>query len=194
MIRRMNEILLSAFLLAPLYGVLYKVKFRSRRKTVQYFVFAVYLAAVYTFVGLPTLQFVRFRPTFTLLPVVPMLADWKNTILNVCLFVPLGMMLPFLWADYSSLKRTAHFAFLLSLTIELLQIFTYRLTDINDLIANTLGAVAGFGVYRLVADRFPALGRRGYEKHDLPVILLSVCFVMFFIQPCLATLLYHLAG
>jgi glycopeptide antibiotics resistance protein len=114
-------------------------------------VFATYLSAVYLFVGMPTLQFMRFDVSLTLVPFLPMVDDIKNTILNIFLFVPLGVILPFLWKKYNSAKAVLLFGFFLSLSIELLQILTYRATDINDILANTLGSVLGYFLFSIIA-------------------------------------------
>ena len=106
MLYKFIEILISAIVLIPVFVLLNRTMFHNIRKTVLYFVFAVYLAAVYLFVGMPTLQFMRFEVSLTLVPFLPMVADFKNTILNIILFVPLGIMLPFLWKKYNTLKAS----------------------------------------------------------------------------------------
>jgi glycopeptide antibiotics resistance protein len=179
-------------LLVPVFSVLNKSKFHSIKKTMLYFMFATYLTAVYLFVGMPTLQFMRFDLSLTLMPFLPMIADFKNTILNIILFIPLGIMLPFLWKKYNNLKTTLIFGFSMSLVIELLQILTYRATDINDLIANTLGAVVGYFVFRITSCVFPSLSKFAKRTNEIAVILLSVFAVMFFVQPYLATLYYRI--
>lgn len=192
MLLMLLEVLFSVIVLIPIYLILNKVKFHSMKKTIYYFVFATYLSAVYLFVGMPTLQFMRFELSITLIPFIPMLADLKNTILNIILFVPLGIMLPFLWKKYHSLKNTAIFSFLLSLSIELLQILTYRATDINDLIANTLGAILGYFIFSIVSRIIPTLNKVARKTNDIAIIIVSVLFVNFFIQPYLATLYYKI--
>ena len=159
----------------------------------MYFVFAVYLSAVYLFVGMPTLQFMQFELSLTLIPFLPMMTDIKNTILNIFLFLPLGVMLPFLWKKYNRLADTLLFAFGMSLSIEVLQILTYRATDINDLIANTFGTAAGYSVFRILSYAFPSINTFPGKKNDVYVIILSVFLVMFFIQPYLATLYYTIS-
>lgn len=192
MLSMLLEVVFSIIVLIPIYLILNKVKFHSMKKTIYYFVFATYLSAVYLFVGMPTLQFMRFELSITLIPFIPMLADLKNTILNIILFVPLGIMLPLLWKKYHSLKSTVVFSFLLSLSIELLQILTYRATDINDLIANTLGAILGYFIYSIVSRIIPTLNKIARKKNDIAIIIASVLFVNFFIQPYLATLYYKI--
>lgn len=190
MLNKMIEILISMLLLVPVFSVLNKIRFHSIKSAMLYFVFATYLAAVYLFVGMPTLQFMRFDLSLTLTPFLPMIADFKNTILNIILFIPLGIMLPFLWKKYNTLRATLLFGFCMSLAIELLQIFTYRATDINDLIANTLGAVVGYFAFRITACIFPSVKEFATRKNEIAVIMLSVFWVMFLIQPYLANLYY----
>lgn len=190
MIYKLIEIFLSAVLLAPVFWLLDRVRFHDRKRTVLYFVFGLYLAAVYSFVGLPTLQFMRFELNLEWVPFAPMLVDLRNTVLNVVLFVPLGILLPFLWKKYRTWKASILFGFGMSLAIELLQILTYRATDINDLIANTLGTAIGYGIYQFAAHLIPALKGIGKRKDEVTVVIAAVFLVMFFLQPYLATAFY----
>ena len=192
MLYKFIEILISAIVLIPVFALLNRTMFHNIRKTVLYFVFAVYLAAVYLFVGMPTLQFMRFEVSLTLVPFLPMVADFKNTILNIILFVPLGIMLPFLWKKYNTLKATAVFGFMMSLSIELLQLFTYRATDINDLIANTLGTVFGYFLFRMISYLVPSVRNVAKSKTEVAAVIVPVILVMFFVQPYLASIFYKI--
>ena len=190
MLNKIIEILISVLLLIPVFSVLNITRFHSIKKTFLYFVFATYLAAVYLVVGMTKLQFMRFDLSLTLMPFLPMIADFKNTILNIILFIPLGIMLPFLWKKYNSLSATLIFGFSMSRGIEVLQILTYRATDINDLIANTVGAVLGYFVFRTISCVFPSVTKFARKKNDIAIVMLSVFMVMFLIQPYLASLYY----
>ena len=192
MLNKIIEILISVLLLIPVFSVLNITRFYSTKKTILYFVFATYLAAVYLFVGMPTLQFMRFDLSLTLTPFLPMIADFKNTILNIILFIPLGIMLPFLWKKYNTLSETLILGFSMSLAIELLQIFTYRATDINDLLANTIGTVLGYCIFRLISCCFSPILKFAEKKNELPVIMASVFGAMFFVQPYIANIYYRL--
>ena len=64
-----------------------------------------------------------------------------SMILNVVMFLPLGFLLPLLWEEYQSLKKTAVTGLFFSLGIEFCQLFNRRVSDVEDLLANTLGAV-----------------------------------------------------
>ena len=190
MLNKIIELLISAVILIPFFGVLNKFCFHNTKQSVLYFVFAIYLSAVYLFVGMPTLQFIRLELSLTLIPFLPMIADIKNTVLNIVLFLPLGVMLPFFWKKYNRLADTFLFAFGMSLCIEVSQILTYRATDVNDLIANTLGAVIGYYTFQITSHIIPATTKFTREKNEAGTIILPVFIAMFFIQPYLATLFY----
>ena len=192
MLNKLIEILISMIILIPVFWVLNIIRFHNIKKTALYFIFATYLSAVYLFVGMPTLQFMRFELSLTLIPFLPMIADLKNTILNIILFVPLGIMLPFLWKKYNTLKAALMFGFGMSLAIEILQILTYRATDINDIIANTVGTVLGYFIFRITSCVFPSVMKFARKKNEICVVLLSVFLVMFFVQPYLASLYYQI--
>jgi glycopeptide antibiotics resistance protein len=85
-------------------------------------------------------------------------------VLNVVMFVPLGVLLPLLWPRLNSIRRIAVLGVCASMAIELTQLLLWvtvgsrRTVDVNDLIANTLGALLGLLVLRLVASRPPRPG------------------------------------
>lgn len=72
---------------------------------------------------------------------------WINFIGNIFVFVPYGFLLPYLWR--CSTGKTVLYGALLSLTIEILQLFLPRITDIDDLLLNTLGAFLGAWLFIL---------------------------------------------
>ena len=192
MLYKFIEILLSAIALIPVFAMLHIIRFHNIKKTALYFVFAIYLAAVYLFVGMPTLQFMRFDVSLTLIPFLPMIGDLKNTILNIILLVPLGAMLPFLWEKYNTIEATVAFGFMVSLFIELMQLFTYRATDINDLIANTLGTLFGYFLFRMTSHLVPSIRNFAQRKNEVTLVISPAILVMFFVQPYLASIFYKI--
>lgn len=74
-------------------------------------------------------------------------SDLYGLLMNIVLFVPLGMMIPLLWKKGASLLQTTFIGFSFSLLIEMSQLFNWRATDIDDLLMNTLGTVIGYIVY-----------------------------------------------
>lgn len=69
-----------------------------------------------------------------------------NIIGNIVIFMPIGVFSNYLFK--TDFKYTALFAFLISLTIEGTQLSLERMTDVDDLILNTSGAILGYGIYK----------------------------------------------
>ena len=84
-----------------------------------------------------------------------------SMILNVVMFMPLGFLLPLLWKEYQSLVRTAIIGFCFSCGIAFCQLFNRRVSDVDDLLMNTLGAILGWLIW-IVFSRITHLkyGRR----------------------------------
>lgn len=182
----MAEILPVVIFLLPLYAVLWKRYFRDVWKTAVCFLFSFYLCAVYALVGLPNTAYIRFDLSGNLVPFRDILYGIRSSIQNVLLFVPLGVFLPLLWERYRMVKNTVFFGFCMSLTIELLQIFAYRATDVNDLITNTAGTLIGWCLFAPIRQKVPAAAK---QEKDLLLVLASSAAGMFFLQPFLVALL-----
>ena len=73
---------------------------------------------------------------------------FKYEELDIGFFVPLGALIPFVF-KLSPLKIILGIMFF-SIAIEVLQMFSGRFFEINDILANTLGGVIGYGVYAIV--------------------------------------------
>ncbi len=89
------------------------------------------------------------EPWWTVLRWVPGDVDAPSFVLNVIMFLPLGVLLPLLRPALDDLRRLALVAAAASLAIEVTQFLlgiavgSRRTVDVNDLIANTAGAVLG---------------------------------------------------
>ena len=68
---------------------------------------------------------------------------------NIGMFLPIGFFTALLWRR-GRLWRSTLVGFLTSLSIETIQLFIDRGTDLDDLILNTVGAAAGYLLYRLI--------------------------------------------
>ncbi len=175
----------AAVLLLPIFCLLRNSAFHSWKKTIWYFFLALYLCAVYVVVGLPDIRYIRLDFNINLRPFAYMFSAYKSTLLNVLLFVPLGFFLTVLWTRFGKIWYTILFGFLTSLTIELLQIFTYRATDVNDLMTNTFGTLVGWCVGRLALRLIPGLNPEENTQNVFAVCAISFG-VMFFLHPFLA--------
>lgn len=93
---------------------------------------------------------------------------FKNIIGNILLFLPYG----YFTSDYLKTKKgwwIAGLTFLISLTIEIVQLYIGRTFDVDDVILNTLGGILGFLIYYIL--------ERGKEK--LPAYLTSDGIINF---------------
>lgn len=90
----------------------------------------------------------------------------KQIVGNFVMLLPLGVYLPFLYRrfrKFAGFFAVTFISFLVSVSIEILQLATnYRSTDVDDIILNTLGAVAGFLIYQVIR----AIISRGQGQTD----------------------------
>ena len=165
------------------------------RTWIVWLVFYYYLCVMLTkIVGLPTIgEYIRlsglgesfFHPNINLIPFSDGFS--LSFLLNIALFVPLGFLCPFLSKRYRSIKNTLLFALGVSLSIEILQLFTlYRATDIDDLITNVVGALIGYlcfqVVHKLVTRKSNAVNEveEPHYMRYMPILLIVTTFLLNF--------------
>ena len=98
-----------------------------------------------------------FPPRINLVPVVHLM-DYPemrkamlNLIGNTTMFIPLGIVWPSVFPQLDCHKKVIAAGVGASLCIEILQLpFFDRVSDIDDLILNSLGFLVGYGIYMLV--------------------------------------------
>lgn len=72
---------------------------------------------------------------------------WMQIILNIIMLTPLGILLPIVDKRFYKFKWTFGAAFLLTLSIETMQLITgYGVFDLDDIFNNTIGAIIGYGI------------------------------------------------
>ncbi len=179
------ETLITPLLIVVLFLIMQKLYFKEWRKTFLYILFSLYLVVVYRVTGLPDLMTFEFNPRFQLTPFYDIKNDALNCMLNIFLFIPLGVFLPALWRDLFSFKNTMIWASAITLLIELMQIFCGRLTDINDLMTNLFGAFIGFCILRMITKAFPKLFKNKFKKRELVLVFGSTFWILFFVDPIL---------
>lgn len=129
-----------------------------------------------------------FRPRFNFLPFVDMIKGPIDTALNVLLFLPLGVLLPLLYAEFENAKKTLLAACILSFSIECIQMFGLGITDVNDLLTNTAGAMLGFALSKTRRAMIPADRKKKLQAAAVPgtweaallaviMILCALCFI-----------------
>ena len=73
-----------------------------------------------------------------------------NFVGNTTMFIPVGIIWPIVFKELDTPLRTIAAGAGFSLLIEILQLpFFDRVSDIDDLLLNTLGFATGYGIYRL---------------------------------------------
>ena len=163
--------------------------FHNIKKTAAYILFSLYLAAICFLVGFPNIAGMRIVLSHNFIPLRGMLTDITNSYLNVLLFIPLGIFVPCLWPEYRSMMKTVGLGLMTSLGIEILQIFTFRASDINDVITNVAGTMIGYLIGKLIINRFPQLNWLGCKERELYLLYVTVGVVMFFSQPFIQSVL-----
>ncbi|WP_318614144.1 VanZ family protein [Sporosarcina sp. YIM B06819] len=83
-----------------------------------------------------------------------------NFLGNICIFIPIGFMVPLLWRRFNRFWKVTLVGFGISLFIETTQLTQARSTDIDDLWLNTLGAMLGYGAYALTRKFYPRVVAR----------------------------------
>ena len=137
---------------------LYMTKFKNvrygRMHYVMTYIFIFYLSMALEVTGIPTIyELIRSGIVIDsgTINLVPFSTDTYTIsyILNIIMFMPLGFLLPMIWRR-CRFHQVLLIGMLSSLAIEIMQLFNWRVSDIDDLLMNTRGAVIGFFLFRLV--------------------------------------------
>lgn len=184
---------IAVFLLPAL--LLLEARRLDRRRTPLLVLFALYLAVMLSVTGVPSVYHWTWDPAVNLIPFADIVNSpgsyLKNSALNCLLFLPLGFFLPLLWPEFRSGKRTFLLGLGVSLVIELLQLFSFRFTDIDDLILNTLGAVLGFLLARTLFRGWKGNPAPTPPRWELPAVIILVFLVMMLLQPLFSSALWE---
>ena len=98
-----------------------------------------------------------FPPRINMMPLV-CLFDYEirreailNFVGNTAMFIPIGIIWPAVFKGLNSHKKVIAAGVFFSLCIEILQLpFFDRVTDIDDLLMNSIGYLIGYGIFLLV--------------------------------------------
>lgn len=154
---------------------------RAKRRWGWLALLTLYLNAMYIVVGVPGVQYIVWDPTVNLIPFQDFSAsNIEGMILNAIMFAPLGFLLPTCFERYRHWGRTLTAGFLTSLTVELIQLFTFRATDVDDLIMNTLGTVVGFLIAKVIFRHRTAVFRGKKDWLELGILNAVVLLVIVF--------------
>lgn len=163
-----------------------RLKKRSHYLTGPHFIWVVillvYLYMVLSVTGIGTIWDIGHYDsilTFDKMNLIPLTdVTGFSQILNIFMFMPLGFLLPFIWKEMRSPIKVLCAGAGYSFAIEICQLFNNRVTDIDDLIMNTLGAVLGYVTWIIFVCIFhPKGGKREAavsEKEAAAYLVLSI--------------------
>ncbi|MGN0483279.1 MAG: VanZ family protein [Lachnospiraceae bacterium] len=185
------EFLIAAIFLIPLLLIMQLLIFHDIKKMVIYMIFSLYLALLYRTAGLPCITILHFDFTFHTISFADMLANFNGSLIYMALFLPLGLLLPIACDRFLHIIPTVLFGFITAVLIEVLQIFTYRTTDLNNILTAVIGTIAGFFLSKLLLAAIPSLAVDEPNARDLSLTCILVCIVMFFMQPLLSMIFWN---
>lgn len=81
---------------------------------------------------------------------IPIMNPIRNIVGNILIFTPLGFLIPTIKPNLNKIVKVTLIGFFVSLSIEVLQIFTMgNVCDIDDVILNTIGSFIGIVIYKI---------------------------------------------
>ena len=198
-----TDLLKSLFLLIPLEAafILFARKRGYRISSLHITgvcFFELLLLLIFIITGIPSFKEllahgIVIRPdTLNLLPFAYITEDIFPYIANIILFIPFGIICPILWRCKRSFWHTVMSGFLLSLLIEISQLFNFRVTDVDDLLMNTLGTAVGYAGFLVIRRIMPRISNKlalekggGFPTSRLlkwePCLLCSTAFISSFV-------------
>lgn len=86
---------------------------------------------------------------------IPIMHPIKNIFGNILAFMPLGFLIPLLYDKYNNIKRIFLLGLFSSISIEVVQLFVGgNISDIDDIIFNTSGAILGFLCFKMFEKKY----------------------------------------
>lgn len=100
--------------------------------------------------GLGTANFIPFKTIKMYIEYAYKLNSVENLAGNILVFVPFGILFPLAFCEGRKFYVMFLNAFVFILGIEVFQLFSaFGAFDVDDILLNCLGAVIGYGIYRL---------------------------------------------
>lgn len=101
---------------------------------------------------------------------------WRFIILNIFMFVPLGLLLPLLNKRFRKFPWIVGSAFLMTMMIEILQLISgYGIFELDDIFNNVLGAIIGYGIVMTI---ITVIGNRKNKFKQSAIYLIPLILVI----------------
>lgn len=156
---------------------------RAKRRWGWMTLLVLYLSAMYIVIGVPGIQYITWEPTINWVPFRDFTpSNLRGMALNAVMFAPLGFLLTAYFEGFRRWNTTLAAGFATSLAIECIQLFTSRATDVDDLIMNTLGTLAGYLLAKLLFRHRSPIYRGRKDWLELLVINIIILLTTVFIR------------
>lgn len=147
-----GSIFLGIIIYLLILGILWGVNKRREVKiknNIAGLMLSIYMVALLRITGIIGIKFHFGFYNMNLIPFADMSkGSILMIILNLLLFVPYGTLIPIVFKNIKwNWKKVMMIGFVTTFFIEALQLFGGRFAEIDDIIANTLGATLGFMLY-----------------------------------------------
>lgn len=115
--------------------------------------------------------------------------SWRNIILNICMFIPFGFLLPSGISFFRRFWKTYFAGLIFTVFIEGVQMLLSRgIFELDDIMNNTVGAMIGYGIYALI--NFVILKRKKNQNRDHSIMHLVLLQIPLFITIAAFTLIF----
>lgn len=164
---------------------------RFKKKWIWAALFVIYLNAMLIVVGVPCYKYISWDPTINWIPLQDFTHSNKiGMVLNIIMLMPFGAFLPIYFKRFQKVLPTVFAGVLMSFTIECLQLFCFRATDVDDIIMNTLGTLAGYFIGAVIAKKSKKQVKNDKDVIKLVMMILTGILVVVFInQPLMESIL-----
>lgn len=181
--REIKPILTIAIPTYLIFCIINKILIKNNKyKTVRWhiinFSFISYIITVLLLTGMFSINLMNLggiKMAPNLMPLIQTLKDFsyypfsvaKQVSSNIMFFIPFGLFLSCFYIKKANIKKISIIALIFSLSIEMLQYFSGRYFDIDDVIWNTLGALIGLLVFYLTKLLFNNKNNKFIEQENI---------------------------
>lgn len=106
---------------------------------------------------------------------------FRNLLLNIALFVPLGVFLPLYTQKLDKVYKVIPVGFLITLLIETMQYMTrLGIFEVDDILNNTLGVWIGYGLYKTYVNIKKKEKKSHLVGYLSPILIVILSFLVMF--------------
>ena len=107
---------------------------------------------------------------------------FRNIVLNILLFVPLGFLLPIYSDKLKKAYKVVGIGLAVTTIIEIIQYITkLGIFEIDDILNNTLGTLIGYSVFMMYTKTKNKENKMSIAKYTIPIAIVPITFIVMFI-------------